>query len=56
MNDKIKKLEIYVKQLQERLTSPVPTKHKHRPEAFKEYLIWEISCTQRKIDTLRLAK
>jgi hypothetical protein len=53
-NNALKRLEIYAKQLTDRLSSPVPEKHKKRPEAFKEYLIWELDATKRKIDAIKL--
>lgn len=50
----LKKLEVYAKHLQERLSSPVPPKHENRPQALKDYLKKELDITLRKIDAIKL--
>lgn len=52
--NKLQRLEIYAKHLQERLAAPVPPKHAARPESLREYLNKELSITKGKIEALKL--
>lgn len=48
------KLEKYLAHIKERLDSPVPPKHVHRPESLRFFLEKELAMTTKKIEDLKL--
>lgn len=56
MNDKIKKLTVYLNSLQSKLSDAIPSKHSHRPETYRQFLRNEIQTTKAKLDTLKLGE
>lgn len=52
-NDKAKKLEKNIAILRDRLAQPVPPKHAHRPEIFKDMIRRDIRRTEIKIENLK---
>jgi hypothetical protein len=53
-NKKILSLTKYAEQMKDRLSSPVPNKWKHAPEAYRNFLSRELKLTLSKIDDLKL--
>ena len=51
--DRIPRLEKYAADLKQRLSSPVPEKHKHRPVIFKEMIQRDLDKTLATIEKLR---
>lgn len=54
MQAKIKKLEIYLSNLQVKLSDPIPQKHTHRPLQYKQFLNNEINTVRKQLDSLKL--
>jgi hypothetical protein len=52
MNPKKARLTKYVEDQKKRLSSPVPKKHEHRPEVYKDMLMLDIRKTLARIDTM----
>jgi len=52
--DKLNSLVKYASQLKDKLEAPTPSKHLHRPEAYKRFLKHEIAIAERKIESLKL--
>lgn len=50
--DKIKKLNIYVSRLKDKLTSPIPEKHRNHPIDYINFLNKEIETHTAKIKSL----
>lgn len=51
-NSKLESLKVYANSLKQRLQSPIPEKHKHRPEAFKQMLEIDLRKTLSRIEKL----
>lgn len=52
--EKLLSLEVYLTNLKNRLDSPTPEKHLHRPNEYREFLTREIKKTSMKVEDLRL--
>ena len=52
--EKLISLNKYVSDLQNRLSSPVPAKHKDHPETYKDFLKHEIKMVTDKLEQVRL--
>lgn len=52
--EKITALQVYVDGLKSRLSSPVPEKHKDRPEQYKGWLKREIEQHTKKLEDLKM--
>lgn len=52
--EKLGKLERYLSNMQQRLESNVPEKHKNHPETYKRFLMNEISTVKAQIEQMRL--
>jgi len=50
--EELKRLNKYLDFLKSRLTSDLPSKHKHRQKSFVQFLQKDIQLTQFKIDSL----
>lgn len=53
MNDKLDKLIVYKKHIENKLSSPLPLKQVNRPEQYKNYLNNELSAVASQIKKLK---
>lgn len=53
-SEKLIRLEGYVQDLKNKLSSPVPSKHEGHSDTYKQYLHREIEQTEKRIESLKL--
>lgn len=51
-DQKLSALRLYAQNLRQRLQAPVPQKHLHRPDIYKDMLELDLKKTMRKIEAL----
>ena len=51
---KVQSLEKYLQEMNNKLSSPIPERHKHNPRTYVDFLSHEIKMTKAKIDNLKV--
>ena len=54
--EKVLRLTKYLTEMKDKLSNPIPSKHKDHPDNYKRFLNSEISTTSAKIDALKLVE
>ena len=54
VKQRISELEAYRRFIEDRISSPIPPKHKDRPETFKAYLKRELEMVVSKLERLKV--
>lgn len=52
--EKLASLNKYAQDLKNKLSSPVPAKHKNRPQSYKNFLTHELSLVNSKLEAAKL--